>query len=140
MGNMNPNLNPGNEHAGTAHMGRGLVNMPVLLERVGHDREFLGELFTIFEVEFPRLLVALRKAVAVKDLGQAANLAHRLRGMLTNLSIDKGATAAAALETMATLEDPLGTESALAAFDAVVDGLLPELAAGMASSDHKGRG
>ncbi len=93
------------------------VNVPELLARVDNDRELLAELFTLFQEDFPRLRNALGSAADSGDLLQMEKAAHKLKGMLANLSIEQGAELAAGAETAARAGDAQQVRQALAAFD-----------------------
>lgn len=105
------------------------INLPDLLARVDNDRELLEEIAGIFKEEFPRLRNELQSAVLCDDMAQAEQLAHALKGMLLNLSVDRGAAAAADIERHAKAGDIAQVGKALAAFDGALSGLLPALEA-----------
>jgi len=71
------------------------IDMAELLSRVDNDHELLRDLVSIFQEDFPRHLEALRRAVAVSDLNQVKITSHTMKGMLANLSADRGAASAA---------------------------------------------
>jgi HPt (histidine-containing phosphotransfer) domain-containing protein len=77
------------------------VDMPDLLGRVENDRELLTELFVMFQEELPGLQSALHDAIGVGNLPEGAKAAHALKGMLANMSMRKGATMAASIESAA---------------------------------------
>ena len=108
------------------------VNMPELLARVDHDRELLAELFTLFQEDSPRLRDALDVAVDSGNTQQVERTAHTLKGMLANLSINKGAELAAGVETAARAGNALQIRQALAAFDQEAEGFSTVLEAFMA--------
>ncbi len=100
------------------------LNMPELLARVENDRELLAELFALFQGHFPRLRDALRGAVDSCDPSQAEKAAHTLKGMLANLSINRGAELAANVEAAARAGDVQKIQQAVALFDQEEAGLL----------------
>lgn len=108
------------------------VNMPELLARVDNDRELLAELLTLFQEEYLRLQDALHNAVHAGDPRQVDKAAHTLKGMLANLSINRGAELAANVETAARAGDEREIQQAMAAFDGEETGLLEAVGAFMA--------
>jgi two-component system, sensor histidine kinase and response regulator len=103
------------------------VNLNELLARVDNDRELLYDLLSIFKNEFPVLLLALQTAVARADAAQVAAVGHTLKGMLSNLAVNKAAVSAGHLEQLARSEELSSLREALAVFEADVQGLLPEM-------------
>lgn len=103
------------------------VNLPELLARVDHDRELLREIVEMFREEFPRLRELLRSAVLNEELPGVEMLAHTLKGMLLNLSVERGAAAASELELRGKAKDLAGMREAHAEFERAVDWLLPSL-------------
>lgn len=109
------------------------VNLPDLLARVEDDRELLTDLLVMFQTELPGHREALQNAIAGGNLSETARAAHAIKGMLANLSMEKGALLAAAVETAAKNADiqtiqktfadlDLETESLSAAVDAFMAG------------------
>jgi two-component system, sensor histidine kinase and response regulator len=80
---------------------RPAVNMQELLARVENDWDLLRELAAIFRDDFPRYANNLRQAIENKDLAQAAEAAHAMKGMLFNLASSGAAEAAREIEHMA---------------------------------------
>lgn len=99
------------------------VDLPSLLARVENDRELLTELLAMFLEELPGLRKALHDAVGNRDLPQASKVAHTLKGMLVNLSMNRGALMAASIETAARDGDIAAIEEALASFDSEIAAL-----------------
>ncbi|MGH9615316.1 MAG: Hpt domain-containing protein [Acidobacteriaceae bacterium] len=104
-----------------------MVNLPELLARVDYDRELLQEIAELFREEFPRLRELLRSAVLNEELPGVEMLAHTLKGMLLNVSVERGAAAASELELRAKAQDLAGMREAHAEFEGAVDCLLPSL-------------
>jgi HPt (histidine-containing phosphotransfer) domain-containing protein len=98
-----------------------------LLSRVENDREFLHDLLLVFKEEFPQHREALREAVTRGDAKRIAEEAHRLKGMLSNLSAHESAKAAARLELLARSGERSDFGQLFAEFDRITSGLLPEL-------------
>ena len=112
-------------------------NTAELLERVDNDREFLGELLTIFSKDFPRTAQSLEKAVAAGDMKNAALLSHSLKGMLSNLGGMRAAAAAGNLEKIAlTGEDQSSLRNAFKVLQREAASLVPELEAYMEEVRH----
>jgi two-component system, sensor histidine kinase and response regulator len=103
------------------------IDMAELLSRVDNDHELLRDVVSIFQEDFPRHLEALRRAVAVSDLNQVKITSHTMKGMLANLSADRGAASAAQLEQLAGTGLTALMPNALAEFEQEVEGLLAEI-------------
>jgi two-component system, sensor histidine kinase and response regulator len=103
------------------------VNLPELLVRVNNDYDLLRELIEIFKEEFPRLLEALRQAVAREDLKKVEATSHALKGMLSGLSVTRAAAIAARLEEMGRERKPPGLREDLALLESEVADLSSEL-------------
>ncbi|MHB1793555.1 MAG: Hpt domain-containing protein [Acidobacteriaceae bacterium] len=109
-----------------------IVNLPELLARVDYDWELLQEIVDLFMAELPRLHEQLSAAVSQADLSQVEKLAHTLKGMLLNLSIEGGAEAVAAMEQQAKAEDVIAVREEFKVFESTIDRLRPSLDAYMA--------
>lgn len=99
------------------------MNLPDLLARVENDRELLAELFLMLQEELPRLQSALHHALDAADQPSAASAAHALKGLLANMSMEKGASLAATIETASRAGDMSVIENAGAAFELEMAGL-----------------
>ena len=77
------------------------VNLPELLDRVEKDEDLLRELFALFQEDLPVSRAALQTAADSGDLGEIERTAHRLKGMLANLSAKRTASLAAEIESAA---------------------------------------
>lgn len=77
------------------------VDMPELLNRVEHDEELLVELLMLFQEDLPESRAALDRACSNGDLQEMAQAAHKLKGMLANLSAKRSAALAAEIESTA---------------------------------------
>ena len=106
-----------------------VVDLPELLARVEDDRELLAELFVLFVEELPGFHDALRHAVAVGNLPEAARAAHALKGMLANMSMKRGASLASSFEAAVQTGDMPAINNALAAFDSEIATLLAAVGA-----------
>ena len=103
------------------------LNLTELLSRVDNDRELLRDLLSIFKEDFPRHLRALREAVQPQDTKEVAVVSHTLKGMLSNLAVNRAATAAGHLEQLARDGAKAAPSDAFTAFEDEVRGLLPEM-------------
>lgn len=77
------------------------LNLPELLDRVENDEDLLTELFALFQEDLPESREALGAAIDGGDLGEIERAAHRLKGMLANLSAKPTAALAAEIESAA---------------------------------------
>ena len=109
------------------------IDFPELLSRVDNDRELLVDLLSIFKEDFPRHVRELTEVISAHDLKKIIVVSHTLKGMLANLAVTRGASAAAKLEQLAR---EAGSESEIAdafgAFEREVRSVLPEMEAYMA--------
>jgi HPt (histidine-containing phosphotransfer) domain-containing protein len=103
------------------------LNLTELLSRVDNDRELLRDLPSIFKEDFPRHLQALQEAVERSDVKQVTTVSHTLKGMLSNLAVNRAAAAAGHLEQLARDEAKAALSDAFTAFEKEVYGLLPEM-------------
>jgi len=69
-----------------------------LASLIGDDPELVQELVGLFSDEAPRLLDAIRKAVAASDAHAVAHAAHTLKGSAANLGAPRASEAALVLE------------------------------------------
>jgi HPt (histidine-containing phosphotransfer) domain-containing protein len=117
----NPNQNTG-----------GLAfNFAELLERIDNDAELLRELLTIFKRDYPCRLHSLREAIKGAEIKQVEAMSHSLKGMFSNLAMDRAAAAASHLEQMGRNRARVGLEDALAHLEQEVADVLPVLDAYM---------
>jgi len=72
-----------------------------LLEQLGGDEELLFELIELFIEEMPKRLVDLKAAVAAAELGELANIAHSIKGMVAEFFAETAQHYAAQLENSA---------------------------------------
>lgn len=77
------------------------LNLPELLDRVEGDEDLLRELLALFQEDLPASREALQAAMDGGDLGEIERAAHRLKGMLANLSAGGAASFAAEIESAA---------------------------------------
>lgn len=81
------------------------VKLPELLDRVEGDRELLVELFGLFLEDLPGNQDGLLKAIDAGNLVEATGAAHKLKGMLANLSATHLASLASEIELAARAGD-----------------------------------
>jgi HPt (histidine-containing phosphotransfer) domain-containing protein len=93
------------------------VNLPDLLARVEDDRELLNDLLEMFQTELPGHLEALQESITTGELSVTAKAAHAIKGMLANLSMEKGATLAATVEAAARNGDIQTVKSTFIVFE-----------------------
>lgn len=102
-------------------------NFAELLERIDNDAELLRELLTIFKRDYPRRLHSLKEAITGVEMKQVEAASHSLKGMFSNLGMDRAAAVAAHLEQMGRNRARVGLEDALAHLEHEVAGVLPVL-------------
>ncbi|MBA3974462.1 MAG: hypothetical protein C0504_09630 [Candidatus Solibacter sp.] len=103
------------------------------LDRVGGDRELLGELAMLFLDEHPRLLGECGAGIDSGDLAAVSAAAHQLKGLLAQFGSEQGRQSATALESAAKAGDEAACRPAFEALSLFLDGLRPvftRLAAG----------
>ena len=100
-------------------------NFADLLDRVENDHELLLDLLAIFKQDSPRHLLSLKEAVLHSEMEQIQASSHTLKGMLSNLSMDRAADAAANLEQMGRHGEKAGLKDALTLLEQEVADLMP---------------
>jgi HPt (histidine-containing phosphotransfer) domain-containing protein len=100
-------------------------NFADLLDRVENDQELLRDLLAIFKQDSPRHLHCLKEAVLHLEMKQIQASSHTLKGMLSNLSMDRAADAAANLERMGSHGERAGLKDALTLLEQEVADLMP---------------
>lgn len=111
-----------------------ILNLSELLSRVDNDCDLLRELIDICKEEIPRLLCALREAVAQEDMKNIEMSGHTLKGMFLHLAAPRAAATAGHLEQLGRAGDTTTLRSAVALFESEVASLMPELEACMANN------
>jgi HPt (histidine-containing phosphotransfer) domain-containing protein len=107
------------------NMAGSAFNFADLLDRVENDRELLRDLLAIFKQDSPRHLLSLKEAVLHLEMKQVQASSHTLKGMLSNLSMDRAADAAANLEQMGRHGERAGLKDALTLLEQEVADLIP---------------
>lgn len=97
------------------------------LERVGGDRELLGELASLFLDEYPRLLAECIAGLENGDLAAVSASAHQLKGLLAQFGSEQGRQHALMLESASKAGDEATSQSTLKALSLCLDGLRPVL-------------
>jgi two-component system, sensor histidine kinase and response regulator len=104
-------------------------NLEGALARVGGDRDLLGELMGIFEVESPKLLAMIRAAIERGDAAALELNAHGLKGAAGNFSAGPAADRARELEMMGRNKKLEGAADKLVLLEAEIKRLLAEFEA-----------
>jgi PAS domain S-box-containing protein len=99
-----------------------------LLARVHHNSQLLGIVVEQFRAEWPRMLGAVKDAVADRDAAALTRAAHTLKGALGNLSAPVALEAAARLEQMGRGEELARADRACRDLESEIRRLLPALA------------
>ena len=105
------------------------LNRELILERLEGSQELLTELIQLFLEEAPQLIDAMRAALRKGDMEELRRSAHSMKGAASNFSAFATAKAATQLENDARMGDTISARASLAALEAVIESLLPELAA-----------
>jgi two-component system, sensor histidine kinase and response regulator len=104
-----------------------LVNLKKLMLQVDGDIDLLRSMVSLFVVEAPDSLAAIRAAVESNNAESLSRLAHALKGMVSNFSSDAVTGAALKLETIARGLDLADAPTAYRALAAMIARLTPEL-------------
>jgi two-component system, sensor histidine kinase and response regulator len=79
---------------------RQLLDKDAILERVGGDVEFLGEIADLFVEDCPKLLTEIRSAIAARNATALEHAAHTLKGSVANFGAEPARQAAFRLEML----------------------------------------
>lgn len=107
-------------------------NIKELLHRLDGDQEFVCDLLRIFREDSHANLQKARTALANGDLPGLMRVAHTLKGMLRNLSMNRAGETAFALESASRQGDGKAAEEFLAQLEQALAELLPEVDAYLA--------
>ena len=92
-----------------------LFDKSQLLDRVGHDAEFLAELVELFNEDGPQMLANLQNAIDRRDCSALARAAHAYKGMVGNFCAERAMQLALDLEILGKDEKLDGANEGLAA-------------------------
>ncbi len=106
---------------------KAVLDVPVILARLGGDRELLVELIELFLAEAPGWLDEVRAAVGTADCARLKLAAHTLAGAAGYFSPCAPHGAARCLEAMATCGNLDGAAEACARLEAAVECIGPDL-------------
>lgn len=98
------------------------------LSRIDGDESFLEELIELFLVDSPRLLLAVREAVAAADASRLMRAAHSLKGSIANFESPSAYEAALRLEQIGASGHLESAEQALINLERIIDQLASTLA------------
>jgi two-component system, sensor histidine kinase and response regulator len=104
-----------------AQPGSSAVDSADLLERIGGDREFLGELLETFRADYTNQVAGIHSALDRRDGAEIAHFAHSLKGALSNLAAKHASALAAEIEAAGKKDD-------IATAQSLLSNLEPELA------------
>jgi two-component system sensor histidine kinase/response regulator len=111
-----------------------LVNLQELMLQVDGDLDLLRTMVSLFMVEAPASMAAMRNAVESNNAESLSRLTHTLKGMVGNFYSEAVTGAALKLETMAREHDLAHAPEAFLALQGLIERLTPELAQ-LAESD-----
>jgi two-component system, sensor histidine kinase and response regulator len=97
------------------------------LERIGGDRQLLGEIAGLFLQEYPELLGTMRMALASGDAKELERAAHSLKGSASNFGAYACVEAALDLERQARGQDLGSAPDGLGRLESRLADLHPEL-------------
>jgi CheY-like chemotaxis protein len=115
---------PGTE---TLPLTKDVLDRQAILARVGNDRQLLKELVDLFLDEAPRLITAIREAIARADVPALKVAAHTLKGAVSNFSTWPAFEAALRLETMGQTGELAQAGETVAALEVAMAQLVPAL-------------
>jgi len=110
------------------------VNLPELLDRVENDKDLLAELLALFQEDLPESRAALQTAINGGNLRDIERAAHRLKGMLANLSARDTASLAAEIESTARAGNAQKIPELVSMFDLLITAFSIALDSFMAST------
>ncbi|MBX3411151.1 MAG: response regulator [Pirellulales bacterium] len=120
---------PSGEH------GHATLDLDATMQRLGGDRQLLGELAELFRTTVPELMGEIHTAVETADAPRVKLAAHRLRGMAGNFGAAATMAAAAHLEMLADSSTTNGFAEAAADLRHEVECLLAALGEQLARTD-----
>jgi HPt (histidine-containing phosphotransfer) domain-containing protein len=102
-------------------------NRQELMERLDNDQEFLRELLGIFRIDSVANLQNAKNAMEGGDMPGLMRAAHTMKGMCRNLSMNRAAEIAHALEIAAREEKSEQAEAFLVKLATALAELVPEV-------------
>ena len=106
-----------------------ILDLTQALERVGGDRELLGEIAALFLEDAPDLLRRMREALSNGDAYGLERSAHALKGSVSNFGAKRVYDAALALELDARKLELQAAPAHFELLEKSLNALQPELAA-----------
>ena len=106
-----------------------ILDLTQALERVGGDRELLGEIAALFLEDAPDLLRRMREALSKGDAYRLERSAHALKGSVSNFGAKRVYDAALALEMDARKQELVAAPAHFEMLEKSLNALQPELAA-----------
>lgn len=103
-----------------------------LLQRLDNDHSFLCELLAVYRQDSQSSMQSARNALSRQDLAELERTAHRLKGMMKNLSMHRAAQSAHDLEVAARQGDANHTPALLLQLEKAMEDLLPQVDAHLA--------
>jgi HPt (histidine-containing phosphotransfer) domain-containing protein len=98
-----------------------------LIERLGGDEELARQLVSLFLVEYPQMVSAVRESVASGSAERIQRAAHALKGSVSNFSDGVPATAALELERIGREGRVADAPAALATVEREIEVLVTRL-------------
>jgi len=105
-----------------------LVDRRELMRQMGGDPDLLRTIVSMFKVQAPESLEAIRRAIESNNAESLSRLAHGLKGMVGNFSSEAVNRAALRLETIAQERDLSHAREAYQDLERMIERLTPELA------------
>jgi two-component system sensor histidine kinase/response regulator len=103
------------------------MDFAAALDRLEGDRQLLEEIAHLFAEESPKSLSAIHAAINARDAQLVERLAHSVKGAAANLSANRVAQAALALEDLARIGDLADAPRLLLGLEEEIARLLPEV-------------
>lgn len=98
-----------------------------ILERLAGRRDVLDELIRLAIVEFPKELDNLKRSIKAQNYESASVIAHRMKGMLGNLSANHAVELASTLETLCVNQNKNETEKSFELLEKEIQHMLNNL-------------
>jgi two-component system sensor histidine kinase/response regulator len=111
-----------------ARPGDKIFNLAAALERTAGDRELLQELAAVFCAECPQMMAEVRSALDQNDARKLKDAAHALKGAVGVFGLSQAADAAHQLEMIGRNGSLAGGESIYQQLSEEIDSFLPALA------------